>query len=163
MSISDDLSEIYKRSKDHIVNLKEINKRYNVDGLKKLVVTFRINKEFRSEWNNSWASIAKDEGGKISLTTAGVIIGASIGGVGIATAGSAIGLPLAFVLGIGGFLLGSEVDTVKSKLTKNRKKILIPGETYDRITVLAKELNTKEKELLDILIIYAVEEWESQL
>lgn len=49
------------------------------------------------------------------MTTIGVILGAALGGVGIAFAGTAIGLPLFFVLGLGGLITGNEFDSLKTR------------------------------------------------
>jgi hypothetical protein len=72
--------------------------RHEVRNVRALIELFRSNHEFSSEWRAIWSDIAETEGGKISLTTAGTILGAVLGGVGIAAMGGAIALPLALVL-----------------------------------------------------------------
>lgn len=78
---------------------------YEIDGVKPLIDKYQNDESFKNEWIAFWSDIAKENGGKLSLTTVCVVIGASLGGVGIAAMGGAIGLPLALVLvlGLGGF------------------------------------------------------------
>jgi len=112
------------------------------------VKTVRQNKQFRNEWLNIWKEIAEAEGGKLSLTTLGLIIGSLLGGVGIAGAWGAFGLPLVFVLGLGGFVMGTEIDTFRKYKDKKLLTLLIPKNLYDRINDEAKRLGLKKSEII---------------
>lgn len=102
-----DIPNKYKLYRDQLIELFRENK---ITSIKKLVSHYKTIEKFRNDWNEIWLQLAKADGGKISLTTMGIIIGSALGGVGIAAMGSAIGIPLALVLGLGGFIFGSIID-----------------------------------------------------
>lgn len=57
-----------------------------------------------------WKEILEQEGGKLTFGTVLAIIGAVLGGVGIAMGGGAFGLPLILLLAPVGVWIGNEVD-----------------------------------------------------
>lgn len=93
---------------------------HNVDDLR------RVAKEpsFKCEVTALWEDILKSEGGKVTGTLVFSTIALALGGVGIATGGSAIGLPLLVILAPAGFIGGQELDsegyskTIVEKLKK---------------------------------------------
>ena len=112
MSTFEEIGEIPEKYRAHKEALTLIFKQYEIDGIKSLITKYRGDSFFKNDWSEFWSRVAKQEGGKLSLTTIGLIIGASLGGVGIAAMGSAVGMPLALVLGLGGFLSGSKFDSL---------------------------------------------------
>lgn len=83
-----------------------------------------IDSRFHSDFKDLGQSILKQEGGKMSLTALFIVIGVSVGGIGIAGMGSAIGLPaagLVAVLGSLGFLSGQEIDSAIGSGSPERK------------------------------------------
>ena len=130
-----DLPDRYKR---YARELSELMGRYRITGLSTLVKSYRNDDDFKHEWKTIWLAIAQTDGGKVSLSTVGLIMGASLGGVGIAAAGGAVGVPLALVLGIGGLLGGSSFDS--RDVFGNSKHVLlkIPKELHRAIELEAK-------------------------
>jgi hypothetical protein len=133
MSTFEEIREIPQKYKKYAEQLREIFKKHEIDGWKPLVSKLKTDAAFKKEFKGFWESVAKTDGGKLSLTTMGLIIGAALGGVGIAAMGGAIGLPLAAVLAAGGFLGGSKFDslgffskekTIKVKVSKEAKSVL---------------------------------------
>jgi hypothetical protein len=76
----------------------------------RLVLVYFDDKNFRAKWNSVFRAVAKADVGKSGLATAGAIIGLVLGGVGLAGALGAVGIPLATILRSGGFILGNEID-----------------------------------------------------
>jgi len=109
MSLFQQTIDIPKRFKKYITDIKKLLEEYEITSFRVLVKRMQ-NSEFKKRWKNIWKDLIKNEGGKISLTTMGIIIGSSLGGVGIASMGGAIGVPLALVLGLGGYIVGAEID-----------------------------------------------------
>ena len=112
MTTMEEVSSIPKKLQKYKSELETLFRGHEITGAKTLLSNYKNSTEFRDEWKSIWANVAKDEGGKLSLTTIGLLIGASLGGVGIAAGGGAIGVPLALILGLGGFLSGSKVDSL---------------------------------------------------
>jgi len=140
------LPEKFLKYKNSLVELFE---KYNINSTGGLKSAYKNNLEFREEWKSIWLIIAKENGGKLSLTTMGIIIGSALGGVGIALMGTAFGMPLALILGLGGFLFGSKVDdmnTTESISEENETKIMF----WEKINIPENnELEEIPKELLD--------------
>lgn len=114
MGITDETRKTVERFDSYIKRLIDLCKGYGIVGWKApvlLLTQFRTNAEFANRWQSIWAEIAKAEGGKITLTTACTIIGFVVGGVGIATMGGAVGIPLALILTPIGYLAGQEIDS----------------------------------------------------
>src|SRR5690606_16017096 len=101
---------------------------------------------FADEWREIWVDIVRSDGGKLSATTAGAILGTVLGGVGIATGGAAIGLPLALVLGLGGLLSGAEIDSLRG--AAQRMVLIIPEELRERVQLAAAVAQISPEELI---------------
>lgn len=144
-----ELPEKYRAYKEALVSLL---KRYEIEGIKSLVKAYRNNTSFKSEWRDFWALVAKGEGGKLSLSTIGLIIGASLGGVGIAAMGGAIGMPLALVLGLGGFLGGLKFDSFKIFSEEKRISVKVSKDCLDTLTGKADQSGITLKEYIKLIL-----------
>jgi len=127
-------------------------KEFEIDGLKKLIKVYKGNNNFQKKWTDIWREIATKEGGKLSLTTIGVIIGSSLGGVGIATMGGAVGLPLAGILGLTGFLSGSKIDSLDYFGNDKTIKIKLPNEIIEKLEADSNKTGLSINELIECLI-----------
>jgi len=114
MPIVDDARDTAQRFSRYIQELIDLFKRFDITGSEAPRRLWKAvgNSEFRKEWKRIWIEIAEHDGGKLTLTTMLTIVGAALGGVGIATMGMAFGLPLAILLGAVGYLLGTEIDSM---------------------------------------------------
>ncbi|MEZ9539242.1 ribbon-helix-helix protein, CopG family [Shewanella sp. 10N.286.51.B8] len=127
-------------------------KEFEIYGVKSLVKTYKSNNSFQKKWNEIWRDIAVKEGGKVSLTTVGIIVGSSLGGVGIAAMGSAVGLPLAGVLGLTGFISGAKIDSL-DYFSKNKSiEIKLSSETIKKIQADSEKTGLSINELIEALI-----------
>jgi hypothetical protein len=110
MPIVEDAQQTLQRFSKYVQELIDLFKRF--DGSKAVWRLWKAigKSEFRREWN--WIEIAERDGGKLTLTTVLTIIGAVLGGLGIAALGGAVGLPIALLLGPIGCLLGTEIDSM---------------------------------------------------
>ena len=106
------------------------------------------NAEFKEEFVGIWKEIAKTDGGKLSLTTIGIILGASLGGVGIAALGGAIGLPLFLILGLAGMWGGTEFDSGSIFGDKKKVTLKLPKSLYERINTVAEKSSLSNDELI---------------
>ena len=77
-----------------------------------------------------------------------MIIGAVLGGVGIAFGGTAIGLPLLAVLGVFGLVAGAEVDHGIKQQWGEMADVQIPKELKTRLEQKANELGIKQQVLI---------------
>jgi hypothetical protein len=111
---------------------------YEVRTTRDLIRVTRSNDAFRSEWKSIWGEIAEADGGSLSVGTAGAVLGAVLGGVGIAAGGTAIGLPLLAVLGVVGFFAGGEVDSIRAFSGRRTLLLRLPKPLYKRISDGAK-------------------------
>ena len=115
MGVVNDTRETLQRFSRHIAELRTLLQASGVSGAKglwKLPSMVTSDAAFRARWLEIWKEIAAEDGGKLALATAMAIIGASLGGVGIAMIGTAFGLPLVGVLGLAGYLGGQEADSL---------------------------------------------------
>jgi hypothetical protein len=126
-------------------------KKYNIKSIMELKTSYSTDAQFKEEWIEIWRDLAKADGGKISLTTMGIIIGSVLGGVGIAAMGGAIGMPLALVLGLGGFLFGSIIDDEN----KIKLSITLPDDILERLEKDAQESGIPVNKLIEYLVIQA--------
>jgi hypothetical protein len=113
MGVIANAKETVGRFSSYIGRLTDLCKSNGISGSTaplKLVEQWRSNDEFRDNWNNVWNELIAGEGRKITFTTVSLIIGAVLGGVGVAALGGAIGLPLAAVLAPIGYTVGNELD-----------------------------------------------------
>lgn len=146
MGLVDDFRESGERFRSEIDLLKVLLERHGIKRAKQLVAAYRHDASFRSEWNAIWIRLGKDNGGKVSLTTAGAILGAALGGMGVVALGGAIGIPLLAVLGVGGLLAGNEVD---ASLRKGEfAKVELPVALHDRLCAKAKAMGEEPNALL---------------
>lgn len=149
MSTIEEIREVPEKFRVHLKNLIALMKKHKITGVGALIDSYRNNFQFKEEWRALWLDIAKADGGKLSLTTIGLLFGAAMGGVGIAAGGTAIGIPLFVVLGLGGFLSGSLVDSFKAFSSHKRVSITIPGELYDVIKREAAVSGVSPKTLIE--------------
>ncbi len=152
MGTFEEIGEIPEKYKAHQEALKSLFKKHDVDGIKALISKYRTDSSFKAEWARFWSELAKSEGGKLSLTTIGLIIGASLGGVGIAAMGGAIGMPLAMVLGLGGFLGGSKFDSLSVFSSEKTVSAKISKDLHLALESKASELGLTVSEYVKIII-----------
>ena len=119
MSIFRDTKETVARFGKHIEGFQALYTKHQMSfgslgdiwALTKKITT---DGKFHNDFIALGQSILKQEGGKMSLTALFIIIGVSIGGIGIAGMGSAVGIPaagLVALLASLGFLSGQEIDS----------------------------------------------------
>ena len=148
MSLWDEWTNIPDRLRRYVEQLVELLREHDIDSIRGLVRAVRDDPGFRQRWNVIWADIAGAEGGKVSFTTMGLIIGATLGGVGIAAMGSAIGVPLFAVLGLAGFVAGTEFDARRFFGSDKTLLLSIPRDLYRTIDEVASQGNVKVKDLI---------------
>jgi cytochrome bd-type quinol oxidase subunit 2 len=148
LSLLRETSEAASRFKTQIERLIALFRRHNVNSIRSLVQAVKRDETFLSEWKRIWREISDADGGKLSLATAGVVLGAALGGVGIAAMGGAIGLPLFFVLGLGGFLAGTEVDVRRRISGLSWTLISLPKEIHARIKEAAETAGCSTNEVI---------------
>jgi hypothetical protein len=142
------IADAADRLRDYVRKLIDLLREYGIRSIGALIRAVRSDPEFRAKWTRIWKDIADAEGGKVSLGVAGAILGKTLGGVGIAWGGMAIGLPLIFLLGLGGFLAGAEVDAVR-RLARHRVIWLrLPKALYERIRNAAELSGISVRELI---------------
>lgn len=152
MSTFEEIGEIPEKYRAHKEALSLIFKQYAIDGIKSLVSEYRSNPQFKKDWSEFWSHVAKQEGGKLSLTTIGLIIGASLGGVGIAAMGSAVGMPLALILGLGGFLSGSKFDSLLVFSSDKKVTTKLSKECYNVLESKANEFGITVNEYVKLIL-----------
>jgi len=152
MSTFNEIKNIPKKFIEHRDELILLFKEYEIDGIKKLISVYKTNKYFLEKWNTIWINLAEKDGGKLSLTTVGIIIGSALGGVGIAAMGSAIGMPLALILGLGGLLTGSKVDSLNFFSNKKSITIQLSKKVFKQIELDSKIMDISVNELIEKLI-----------
>jgi hypothetical protein len=123
-------SDVIKKFRSYIERLSKLHRDRGIKSPLTLVLALRKDKEFRVAWLAIWKDAAVQNGGKLTLGTVLAILGASLGGVGIAMLGGAIGLPLMAVLGTAGVLAGSEVDALISERTSKALEVQLPPEAH---------------------------------
>jgi hypothetical protein len=105
---------------------KQIKNLLSQHGVRSIEDLKRVAREplFKCEMAALWDDILKSEGGKLTGTLVLSTIGLVMGGVGIATGGSAIGLPLLVILAPAGFIGGQELDSegYSKKVVEKLKK-----------------------------------------
>ena len=143
-----DLKEIKERFQKYINQLIELYKKHEIKSIKNLIDLHRNNSEFKKEFVEIWKEIGRKDGGKLSLTSAGIIFGASLGGVGIAALGGAIGLPLFFVLGLAGLFGGTKFDSFGYFGDSKKVSVKMPKSLYSKIKVVADSNSTTPNETI---------------
>ena len=152
MSTFTEVKEIplkYRQYRDKFALLFE---KYDVTSIPKFIKLYSNNDAFKNASKVILADIARTEGGKVSLTTIGIIIGSALGGVGIAMMGGAIGVPLAAIFGISGFVAGSKVDSIGVFDSMKNVETKISEETYNRLQLTADNNNLSIEEFLAVII-----------
>lgn len=154
MSIVQDTRQIPEKYSKYKQDMSELFHNYEINSFRKLLKNYRSNAEFRKEWIALWQKIMNEQSGKLSLTSAGILIGLSIGGIGVAALGTAFGVPSAIILGIGGYLAGSELDQngvfikIKNLFNWNKKEDveldIKPNEMIELIGEIEIKLNDLE-------------------
>jgi hypothetical protein len=148
MALVDEFREGADRFRAGIEQLKALLTRNEVTGVRRLVDLYRHDNAFRGEWNAIWTRIARDNGGKVSLGTGGAILGAALGGVGIAALGGAVGVPLLAVLGLSGLLAGAEVDAAVRRHLGNTVNVAVPAVLFEHLSRKAAALGVEPEVLL---------------
>ena len=148
MSLLDEFRGSVGRFKDRIAELQALLHVYRVDGARSLVRVYRDDTRFRTRWHEVWAAAARDDGGKLSFAAVGAILGATLGGAGIAAVGTAFGLPLLAVLGLGGLVAGTEVDAAVRREWSSTKAIDVPRDIHARVVAKARELGVEPTHLV---------------
>jgi hypothetical protein len=110
MSIVEEFKETKRRFSQYITRFISLCEQNDVKNLTTLLKHLR-QPEFRARWNAIWKDLAETEGGKISFTTAAIIVGLILGGVGIAAGGGAVGLPMVLLLTPVAYFTGQELDS----------------------------------------------------
>jgi len=151
MSTITEMKNIPQKYQLHRDKLIDLFKKYDIKNLMELKTSYSTDTQFKEEWTVIWRDLAKADGGKISLTTMGIIIGSALGGVGFALMGGAIGMPLALVLGLSGFLFGSIIDDEN----KIKLSITLPDDILERLEKDAKESGIPVNKLIEYLVIKA--------
>jgi len=143
-----------KRFTGYTQELMWLCKQYGITGRPRTLWRGVRNPEFKRQFREICGKVVEADGGKLSLSTLLAVIGAAFGGVGIAAGGGAIGLPLALVLGSGGYFAGAELDSMElvkkiraffrqgDPAAKDRASDEIAGQDQDleQITSLVEEL-----------------------
>ena len=148
MNTINELKETKERFQKYINQLIELYKKHEVKSIKNLIDLHRNNPKFKKEFADIWKEIGKSDGGKLSLTTAGIILGASLGGVGIAALGGAIGLPLFLVLGLAGLFGGTKFDSIGFFGDNKNLWLKLPKSLYKKIKIVAEESSKSPNEII---------------
>lgn len=148
--------QVLQAWKAQIEQLGELCRQGRIRGWRaplQLITAYRQDPLFRQNWNSIVEQMVKDNGGKLTLATSGLIIGSVLGGVGLAGAWGAIGVPLAIILVPIGWLVGTDVDHWKSQNAE-------PAELQSRLEVLESALkDTQERlEMLENALVQTQEQ-----
>ena len=113
MSFVNDLRDAKHRFGKYIDQMSGLLQRYGITGKDwyKKLQRANENPEFIAKRNAIWKEILEQEGGKLTFGSVLAIIGAVLGGVGIAGAWGAFGLPLVLLLAPAGVWIGNELDS----------------------------------------------------
>jgi uncharacterized protein YcfJ len=110
MSFSSDVRDASERFPQYVEAFKALFRKYNiasVDSGWKAV----SDPQFRDEAATLGRRVMEADGGKVTFTVLLAIVGAALGGVGVAALGGAIGVSMALVLAIVGLVVGNELDS----------------------------------------------------
>ena len=152
MGTINEIREIPKKYKKYIDEFSELFKKYKITSLSGFIKMYQTDEQFSVESKVILTKISQAEGGKLSLTTIGIIIGTSLGGVGIAMLGTAFGAPLAVLFGLGGFLTGSKIDSSGVLSSMKTVETKISEETYIKLELIANGCNMTASEYLALVI-----------
>lgn len=139
-ALLDDIRWMPSRLKKHRDDLKTLCTKHNITpNIKNIIFTFRNVPSFREQWLDVWTRIAKAEGGKIGVMTAGILLASFTGGAGLAMMGGAINIHLMGLLGLAGFVSGAEVDSRKIWKGMKRLQFDVPPELHVLMQLDAQE------------------------
>jgi hypothetical protein len=112
MSVTRDIKAAKKRFASYILRFRNLLAEYRVCGKEwyRNLKLANADPEFIARRDQIWKEILEQEGGKLTLGTVLAIVGAALGGAGIAVGGGAFGLPLVLLLAPIGVWVGNEVD-----------------------------------------------------
>jgi hypothetical protein len=156
MALLDEFRGSVDRFKERILELQTLLREYRVDGIRSLMRAHREEARFRTRWHDIWSAAARDDGGKLSFAAVGTILGATLGGAGIAAVGTAFGLPLLAVLGLGGLVAGTEVDAAVRREWGATKALEVPRDIHERLVAKAHELGVEPQQLLSEILRQAL-------
>lgn len=152
MSTYSEIKNIPENLRAHRDRLDKLLKDYAINSITEFKHVYKTDEQFQSEWKQIWTDIVKTNGGKLSLSTIGLIIGSVLGGAGIAAMGGAIGVSLAFVFSLSGFIAGSKFDDTKILADEKTVSATLPNEIVDRLKSDADKIGCSTNELIEILI-----------
>jgi hypothetical protein len=110
MSFSDDIRDAKRRFPQHVNAFEDLFRKHRISSTSSAWEAFS-SPRFRKDMMELAEQVMKAEGGKLTFGVAFGIIGAALGGVGIAAMGGAIGVPLALVGAFVGLIIGNEADS----------------------------------------------------
>lgn len=110
MSFSDDIRDAKHRFPQHVKAFEDLFRKHRICSTATAWEALS-SVSFRDDMVALAEQLMKAEGGKLTFTIAFAIIGAALGGVGVAAMGGAIGVPLALVGAFVGLVLGNEADS----------------------------------------------------
>jgi hypothetical protein len=120
LSFSDDVRDANERFPKHVEAFKKLFEKYSIHSVDSAWAAIGL-LQFREDVSSLGHQVMEQEGGKITLTILFGIIGAALGGAGVAMLGTAFGVPLALVLAIVGLFAGNEADSEGYTATFIRK------------------------------------------
>ena len=160
MPIVAETKQSLERFKGYVDQLIELCRGQGIRGWRaplQLVSAYRNNSDFRSQWNSIFGRAVNADGGKIGLGTALGILGLVLGGVGLAGAWGAIGVPLVAILVPLGFLAGNELDQHRNKGTIELPPIPSPeSEVPDEFSLPPTILERTEPTIADVVTMIGV-------
>lgn len=132
MGIIKDTAASFARYRGYGHQMKSLLSRHEVHSIDDLNRVAR-DSTFRNEVAALWHGILTAEGGKLSLTIILSTIAIAMGGVGIAAAGGAVGLPLLAILAPAGYFAGQELDSegYTKKIVETFRTLLQGVQTLD--------------------------------
>lgn len=129
MAIKDDYERAKRDWPEHIALFKELFGRLGITDYRSLTAGLK-EPVAREEIKRAIETVMAKEGGKLSLASVGLLIGASLGGAGFAAMGGAIPVSLSLLGLLAGLFVGNECDA--TGLTKKFGKSIKGGWNYFR-------------------------------
>ncbi len=111
MSFFGDIKDAKRRFPKYVALLRDLFTKYLVFSLPDFLKSLKMNPAFRHDFKEIAMSIFEADGGKVSIPLLCAVVGAALGGAGVAMLGGAFGVPLALVGALGGVFAGSEFDS----------------------------------------------------
>jgi hypothetical protein len=110
MSFSEDIRDAKRRFPQHVKAFEDLFRKHHISSTSTAWEALS-SASFREDMVELAEQLMKVEGGKLTFSVAFAIIGAALGGVGVAAMGGAFGVPLALVGALVGLVLGNEADS----------------------------------------------------